>query len=172
MKNKKRTIFRLAVFSLTCLFIISLGGCAPLRKKFTRQKKKGDEFNKIQPVLEPIDYSKEGLLAKDRYSYHFSLWRALSGEMIKSIEMDSSDKRQKHLLDLLVEQLGGMRKWLNDQAQLRLDEVIKDVEKVENEFKKPRALRNSSSITLRLEKTERKIKKDFSPTEMEAYLRE
>ena len=41
-----------------CLLSVSLiaGGCEPLRKKFTRQKKKDQETSAIIPILEPIDY--------------------------------------------------------------------------------------------------------------------
>jgi len=167
-KNKKLLGVLIHCLIIT-IIIFSSAGCINFRKKFIRQKNKGDTGDEMIPVLEPVDYSSKPFLAQERYSYHFSFWKVWSQEIVQSISNDDSDKRQKYIFNQLFDQLEAMEKWLKGEKKEELIGVINDLKKIEAEFKKPLAMRNGPSLIRKLERHANKVRRDFNPKYMDGY---
>src|SRR5262245_48984541 len=95
-----------------CLAVlsVSLSGCEPLRKKFTR-KKKADKKEKFIPVLEPVDYPPSRVSSLEQYKYHFSLWQVWNKEMGQLADDPNTDKRLDYLYEQIIQELEEMKRW-------------------------------------------------------------
>jgi len=146
-----------------CLLTFCLNGCAPLKRKFTRKKKK-DKVEKFIPVLDPIDYPAPSHSAQERYAYHYSLWRVWSRDLLQTFDRkEARDKNQKYLLGQMLEQLKEMKKWISPEKEDGLNEVMEELRAIQDLFAKPVSLRNKFSIKKKLERNARKIRYGLKP---------
>ena len=172
MKSMNMQKKYLGFISFICCFVILilfLSGCQPLKRKFTRKKKKGKVLQEFIPVLEPIDYGPSTITSKDRYSKHFSLWRIWEKDFVQNVSSETNDKRMKYLLNQMVEHLNEMRKWIVEEKRNELDQLISEIIKIKKEFNKPAQSRNTNAIKRRVESNARKILRDFKPGTVDEY---
>ena len=147
-----------------CIFVFAFSSCTPLRRKFTRKKKKdGEESQKFIPVLEPVDYAEKIYSPLEKYKHHYSLWRIWDRDLLQTIDSNGSDKRQKYLLVQAVEQLEGMKVLLTDEKKLEFTPLIGELREVEEVFEKPAFMRNKFSIKKKIERNSREIRNRFAP---------
>ncbi|MCK5012379.1 MAG: hypothetical protein KAS66_01030 [Candidatus Omnitrophica bacterium] len=147
-----------------CALVFTLSSCTPLRRKFTRKKKKdGEESQKFIPVLEPVDYPQKIYSSLEKYKHHYSLWKVWDRDLLQTIESDGSDKRQKYLLGQALEQLEGMKKLLVDEKKSEFPPLIDKLREVEQVYKKPVSMRNKFSIKKKIERNSREIRNGFAP---------
>ncbi|MBN1870718.1 MAG: hypothetical protein JW847_09105 [Candidatus Omnitrophica bacterium] len=147
-----------------CLLVFALGGCSTLRRKFTRKKKQdSEESQRFIPVLEPVDYPEKTQSPLEKYKRHYSLWRVWDRDLLQAIDNDDSDKRQKYLLGQAVEQLEEMGQLLNDTKRSELILLITKLRKLEDQYNKPVAMRNTFSIKKTIERNSRDIRNGFAP---------
>ena len=168
MDNKKyglqRIMLSTSFICFLCMVFLTLSGCAPLRKKFTRQKKKDRQADpRFIPVLDPIDYPEKIYSAEEKYKYHYSLWKVWDKDFLQVLERDGSGKRQKYLLSQSIEQLEEMQILLNDAKQAELKGLIGKLEIVRQNYDKPSSMRNKFSIRSKVERNAKKIRNGFSP---------
>jgi len=168
MDNKKydlrRIILSTSFICFLCAVFLIISGCVPLRKKFTRQKKKDKLTDpRFIPVLDPIEYPEKIYSAEEKYRYHYSLWKVWDKDFLQVLERDGSGKRQEFLLSQSIEQLEEMQVLLNDAKQAELKGLIGKLEIVRQDYDKPSSMRNKFSIRSKVGRNAKKIRNGFSP---------
>lgn len=154
---------------LTFLFTLGLSvlsGCQPLRRKFTRTKKKS-KAKEVQPILEPIDYEAKIKSPVNQYAQHYHLWQVWQRDLARAIENQDNDKRQKYLMRMMMAQLQEMKIWLVDSKKQELNTYITTLSHFDNEFERPVQLRNVTSMKSTLRTTASKIRLNFKPKSLE-----
>lgn len=130
--NKSDRKIKFTFNSLTIMMLcvaVTLSGCAPLKKKFVRAKKK-EEKEKFIPVLEPIDYAARTQSAEEIYRSHYSLWKIWEKEALnatlesKDLVSSKNDKKVISAIAQMIEQMKEMRKLLIEEKQPPLDSLI------------------------------------------------
>ena len=150
---------------LMTLFSFSLTsvGCEPLRKKFTRKKKKEKEISEeMLPVLNPIDYAPKIYTPEEKYRQHYGLWKIWSKDLLEAIEAKDNDKRQKYNLGQTIVQLTEMKKWIIEEKQRDLQTIIDDLNKIGLELEKPSIMRDYYFIKKTVEQNAKKIRNNFN----------
>jgi len=151
------------IFCLSVLFLMT-SGCAPLRKKFTRKKKDNRGVSeKFIPILDPIDYPEKVTSSEEKYKHHYSLWKVWNKDLLQNIALDSSEKRQKYLLNQTIEQLEEMKVLLADEKLAELDKLIDGLRKVQLIYEKPSAMRSKFSVRKKIELNAKAVRNGFSP---------
>jgi len=126
---------------------ITLSACEPLRKKFTRQKKKDASADQdFVPVLEPQEYPAADKDPVQNYKQHYALIKAWYKDMWTTLEERSSDKQQRYLLKTIYGHIDEMRKLVAPQQQQQLDELAKVLSYYDSALDAPPAMRNVSRI--------------------------
>ena len=146
-----------------CLLSVSLiaGGCEPLRKKFTRQKKKDQETSATIPILEPIDYPEKIHSPSGDYKEHYSLWQVWQREFLNSLDDPSNAKQELYDLVQLTAQLQEMQKFLTPEKSSKLSVVIAQFESLKEAVAQPGPFRNIGNIKLKAELLGKQIREGF-----------
>ena len=150
-----------------CLAVLvsSSSGCVPLRKKFTRQKKKDHESKEIIPVLEPIDYPAKHHGAKEEYAQHYSLCRVWLSDFDMSRDLQMNNEKKLVLnLDAALKEVGEMDQVVSGAGKDQLAKIRVQLQFVRNEYDKPKSFRNETRISNELrsiDKALRAIKPDM-----------
>jgi len=168
MDNKKYSLQRIisstSFICCLCAVFMIISGCAPLRKKFTRQKKKDRQTDpRFIPVLDPVEYPEKIYSTEEKYKYHYSLWKVWEKDFLQVLERNGSGKRQKFLLSQSIEQLEEMQVLLNDVKQAELKGLIDKLKIVRQDYDKPSSMRNKFSIRSKVGRNAKKIRNGFSP---------
>ena len=152
-----------------CLAIsLVSGGCEPLRKKFTRQKKKEDAASeKFIPVLEPEEYPSKEHNPLAAYKYHYDLFKVWHRDLEATIEDRMADKRQKYAYTNMLKHLNAMVQLLNGPAQENLGKVKAHLEKVGRALDQPAAMRSYPSISTEIRLIGKEMRKDFQPEDVQ-----
>lgn len=167
LRNKgKLSLLIVMVITIT---ITSLG-CESLRKKFVRQKKKDVKDKDFIPVLDPIEYPASVHTPEDDYKHAYGLWKVWNTEFLQEINVNQNDKRQVYLLTEAINQLQEMDKVVVGQKKDALEEVIKNLNAVKDEFKTPAPMRSLSTIKSRVERNAKTISSELHPRLMKDYL--
>lgn len=147
-----------------CLgILISCGaGCASLKKKFTRQKKK-QAHEEFIPVLDPIDYAPPVVSAQQRYQDHYGLWKIWQRDLVQNIEARAPEKKQKYLLEQMIAQLREMGKWLVEEKRAQLSVLTGELEGILQSYETPAPLRDASSTKRKIEANAKKVRAAFEP---------
>ncbi len=139
-----------AVFSL-----VGVSGCATLRKKFIRQKKKEDTVE-VQPVLVPKEYPAPQKTAEGTYRRHYALWRAWLQDLQKALEEGGSDKRMRYILDQMRTQLAAMTDLLVSPEDRTISaDLMRRIGALEEALDRPPALRRPATLQRMLQRMER-----------------
>jgi len=157
------------LFVTLIVFCIAATGCQPLKRKFTRRKKPGDKKENFVPVLDPIDYAPRIESAEKRYRYHYSLWQVWHKELIQSARWDESEKRQKYLLSQLFLQMEEMKRWVVEEKEIEISDVLSDLQKIQNIYSKPEQLWDYNAIKRRLERIGKKVRNSIRPEIMQEF---
>lgn len=168
MHNKKyglrRIILSGSFICCLCVLFLASSGCVPLRKKFTRAKKKNQKTDpRFIPVLDPVDYPEAIYSAEEKYKHHYSLWKIWDKDFLQVLERNGSDKRQKYLLAQSIEQLGEMQSLLNDDKKVELMALIDVLRDVHQSYDKSSPIRSKFSTRSKIQRNAKKIRNGFSP---------
>jgi len=109
IKNNFSLAFSAIILSLIVLFAI--GGCTPLKKKFTRENKKDPKDKGFIPVLDPIQYPQASVSPEKQYKLHYSLWRVWHTDLMDQFRRDGKDKKQEYLINQMIVELTEMKNW-------------------------------------------------------------
>ncbi len=158
-------IFRRSWFSVcvVCLAaVVLLTGCEPLRKKFTRQKKKSDAVNqKFIPVLDPEEYHVKQYGAEESYAQHYSLLKVWFSDFASTYEQTVNEKRQLYNLNAALEELQEMKKLLKSPVLEELSGIEKQILYIRGEYEKSKAFRNDARIRSEIREVQSKVNKKF-----------
>ncbi len=89
---------------------------------------------------------------------------------MQEINVNQNDKRQVYLLTEAINQLQEMDKVVVGQKKDALEEVIKNLNAVKDEFKTPAPMRSLSTIKSRVERNAKTISSELHPRLMKDYL--
>ncbi|HOW34828.1 MAG TPA: hypothetical protein PL155_00225 [Candidatus Omnitrophota bacterium] len=160
-KDHQKLYFTVLI-SFTLIVSIALGGCEPLRKKFTRKKKESVQDNMEVPVLEPIEYPKKIYTIPETYKLHFSIWRGWYEDLLAGFSENDSRKRQNYLLGQAIVQMEEMEKLLIPEKQAELRKDIATLKKIQAEISSPVMPRSMTSVAMELESVDRRMRNKFS----------
>ena len=150
---------------LFVVIVLSLSGCATLKRKFVRKEKKKEE-QKVILALE--DYDKF-IDYHELYKKHYLLWQYWHDELISSLERNY--KKQRVCADQILEHLTALQKYITPDKEEVLEGYIQRLEKIRarlygrslNDIEKAR-------ISRELEKLKRLIDKEFRYSEIKSYI--
>jgi len=157
-------IRKILVIILIVLIGLEVTGCGPLKRKFTRKKKKGTP----PPVYYELEkYSREPNMVL--YKRHYIYWKTWQEELINKI----GDKHKKDIryADGIISNLQDMRRLLAKEKGHELTVFIDEMKKIKEKLN-DRSLRGANKIRIKntLEKRYRKIKREFSYTKVADYV--
>ncbi len=170
MDKLKMSVNVICSLVLCLVILFSSGGCEPLRKKFIRQKKVEKKIEDA-PILTPIDYVPKNTSPKERYAHHYSLLRVWYKELHEEMTERKfpSDKRQQSLLGEMIAQLNEMKKWVVVEKQDEITPFITQLQKIQEELEQSSFFGNNVPLATRIDRIEKKIRRNFSPKVMEKY---
>jgi len=160
----KRNVITLSfIIALIGIFSLTSIGCEPLRKKFTRKKKK-EKKEKFIPVLDPIDYPTRNVTPQERYHHHYNLWKIWHRELKQTVDGEGpNSKRMNYQFAQTLTQLMEMEQYVKGTTHDQLLESINDMNRVQKRIKKPENMRNMVSIRRKLDSISKEIRLKFNP---------
>ncbi len=158
--NKNRMGKRFVIM-LLLVTVAASTGCEPLRKKFSRKKKKVEETAESLPILDPVDYPDKIETPDVLYKKQYSLWRVWHKDLARIFEDNGNEKRLTYTIDQMLEQMAGMEKLLTGENKTRFSALIADLKTLREEFEKPAALRNKAALTTKIMRLEKEMRAHF-----------
>ena len=146
---------------LLVLFVMTVSGCEPLRKKFTRHKKKDESQSQVIPVLDPIDYPNAVESPEASYRQYFSLWQVWDKELVMRIGEHASDKKISFTFNQLLLQLTEMEKLLSGEKRQKLKEYIMQLSALQKDLDEPAGVRNDNLIQRKIERIGKNLREGF-----------
>jgi hypothetical protein len=158
------------VMALLLTISMSFSSCEPLRKKFTRQKKKDQQAeNSFIPVLEPQEYPAPKDNPIENYKQHYSLVKVWYKDLWTSVEEKSSDKHTQYVVKQVYAHIEDMRALLSPDKQTELDKLKALLKYYDESLNGPRPLRNMSRVQSDLRAFDRQLRK-LSPDKVRREL--
>lgn len=151
---------------LTFFFILGLTGCATLRRKFVRKKKK--EEQKPTVILALKDYDKL-INYQDLYKKHFLLWQYWQEELISALGQNF--KKQRECIDQALENLSALEKYITPDKKSTLDTYLARLDKIRKRLY-GRSLNSieKDRIKRELEKIKRLVDKGYRYSKIKSYI--
>jgi len=172
-KNNQKGLRKRNLFvGICCILVIalSLTGCEPLRKKFTRKKKAKQEDSEVLPVLEPVDYPKPVFSPEKTYQRHFSLVKVWYSDLLSELQENESQKRQLFLLDKITAQLNELKILVTEEKQSLFTELISEYENLRDDLAKTGFLRDTSRLKKQLEFLNKRLRNEFNLDAVKDFL--
>ena len=159
----KCLVHRKVLTTIACAVIVSIGlsACEPLRKKFTRKKKEGQEVQDFIPVLEPQDYPAPENNPKEMYAQHYALIKAWYRDLWTAIDDKNSDKMAQGSLKQIFNHIDQMKPLLKAQKSQGLDQLAGLLKYYNTSLDAPRPLRNYARIESDLRAFDRLLRGQF-----------
>ncbi|MFA5088464.1 MAG: hypothetical protein WC552_05455 [Candidatus Omnitrophota bacterium] len=159
-RNMPQQVCKTIIFLLIIITVFS--GCEPLRKKFTRAKKKtSQEKTGFLPVLEPVDYPEKKETAESRYKYHYQLCRVWLQDFLTSLDEKASQKKVRYALRQIIKQLEEMGNLLTAEKQEAITKYRESFTVVETEVSKPPAMQDVLGMKRKVIRLRRQLTEDF-----------
>ncbi len=138
---------KLFVSIVTLLVLcVGLSACDTLRKKFTRQKKEGQESRDFQPVLEPQDYPAPENNSPLVYQQHYALIKAWYRDLWTGVDEKNSDSTVKFSLKQIFEHIDQMKLLLKPEKAAAFDQLANLLKFYQTSLNSSRNVRNYSRI--------------------------
>ena len=161
-----------SIFSLFLVLGVFLTGCAPLRKKFIRQKKKDKESTgDFIPVLEPEVYPVKTMGPADVYAQQYSLFNVWISDYADNFETANNDKRLVNDLEAALKSLEQMISFVKSPLSEELTAIKTQVQLIRGEYSKPESFRNRSKINSELRDLDRTMRKNYKPAMVQEWLK-
>ncbi len=153
-----------------CLTFVSTG-CEPLRKKFTRKKKKSQvEDVRMQPVLEPEEYPDPTTDPMANYKDHYALVKVFYRDLWLPLQEHRTVKNSYFAYNQVMQHLDEMRKMIKPEFQGNLDKLKATLAYYEESLKVEPAFRNRGRIESDLREFDRQLRRSFKPDLMKDSL--
>lgn len=150
--------------------MVSLQGCEPLRKKFTRHKKGEAQQQEYEPILDPIDYPAKVYDPQADYTYRYSLFRVWEKELTAGIQDRVSAKRLQYLVSNILVQLEEMSKLVTDDKKPALASATQNFQTLLQTVAQPTQFYNLRDVGIEVERAARPILNDYRPQLMEGKI--
>ena len=139
---------------------ISFSSCDSLRKKFTRQKKKGQtESQEFVPVLEPQDYPAPENNPVEMYKQHYDIIKAWYTDLWTALGESGVEKKIKYTLKQIYGHIEEMQKLVNTDKQIDLGRLKEDLKYYEQSLDENESVRNKSRIQSDLRDFDRRLRR-------------
>lgn len=149
---------------------LSLNACAPLRKKFTRQKKKGQvEDTSFIPVLEPQEYPAPEQNPPENYKQHYTLVKVWYRDLWQVLGERDADKKARYTLNQVFSHIQEMQKLVVPEKQVLLAQLADLLKYFENSLNGPAASRNVSRIQSDLRAFDRMLRNQLRADKLEGF---
>lgn len=157
--------------SLCLVMMIVLTGCASLKKKFIRQKKKDKEgAGDFIPVLEPEVYPVKETGPSELYAQQYSLFNVWVSDFANNFETIDNNKRMVNDLDAALKSINEMIGLVKSPVSEELAVIKGQVQLIRDEFTKPEAFRNRTKISGELRNVDKTIRKKYKPSLVQEFL--
>ena len=157
----------LLVTSYSLLF--TMLGCDAFVRKFTRKSKKTN-LPQQELVLVPEEYKSPKMTKEEVYRQYFLYWKSWHDELINSLSVNSSNKKQIDCANEALKNLDSLRGTLQEAKQKKLDIYINQLKDLKKEIAEDLYGNNISSNRLTAERIRRSILRDFSYNKIKAHL--
>ena len=138
---------------------LSLSACEPLRKKFTRQKKKDkSEERDFVPVLEPQEYPAPENNPVENYKQHYALVKAWYKDLWTALEEKWSDKKIEYTLKQIYGHIEEMQKLVVPSKQGEFVHLRNLLKYYDCSLNGPLPLRNTARIQSDLRAFDRQLR--------------
>jgi hypothetical protein len=160
----KKIILKSVSIAVSLGLLVSLSGCAALRKKFTRKKK--EVVQKPLYRVRKYDTKPSSALYEKHYIFWVSWHKKLIEELGKNRKSDLRSMRE------ITKNLNDMTILLVDEKALSLKAHIEGLAKVEAIMEQGN-MTKTGEVRIRriIEKEQKAIKREFSPSKMADYIR-
>ena len=158
---------KIVAICLACSLLISLAGCAPeWQKKFIRKKK---DVKKMPRIYQLKRYEKKPSL--ELYRKHYVYWETWQSELIEVLGNNS--KKDTRCVEEAVGQLKDMQYILVPEKGDKLNPHIKNMEQIRDMIVRGDMTQptNRDYVKRRLERTDRVVKREFSPNKVKNYIK-
>jgi len=163
MREKSRCL--IAGLVVVCVFMMSLSGCAELRKKLVRKK----PLKKTSPHYYRIE-KYTVVPSIELYIKHYTYWRSWHREILELL--GENTKKDKRCIREMIGNLEDMESMLVDKKGDMLDGHIQTLKNIEKDINKGAlTLATRTRIRRTLEKQFKLIKIKFSYRKMEPFIR-
>jgi hypothetical protein len=150
---------------LSLAFLVS--GCASLKDKFVRKPKEEKEARRYQVVRQ---YDVHPSI--DLYTKRYIFWKNWQRELLEALPEDSH-KKKVVAVEQLVSNLYDMKGMLEDKQGDELQKLIDQMMSVEDTIKTQRVTgANKVRLRRKIESVGREIKREFSYTKVQGYIRD
>ncbi len=164
---RKKQFFILAVLILA--LVLPLEGCANLRRKFTRKKKKKDAVQDV-PIWEPEDYPEKIYSKKDMYEKNYRLWKVWSDELLFDLSRKAGEQRLAYLLRKCITHLEEMASVLTSEKAEKLNGYIRLLREHYTVLSDPAIVRDSAAMRNKIDSLMRRVLRDFKPVQVQEDL--
>lgn len=160
LNKQKRKLICFALLSFAVAFTSI--ACQPLKKKFTR-KKKVDEEDKIQPVLDPIEYVPLAADPVKQYNHYYKLWWAFHKDLKNDFQQEERPKRLSYLASQCVKHLTELLPLTEGDQREELESIIKGYKRLQSKMSAPLVRSEQYSIMRQLDGLAKKMRLKLSP---------
>lgn len=144
------------------LVSMSLSGCANVREKFVRKKKK-EKQDAFVPVLTPEAYTNASNDPLKAYQQHYTLWRTWYNEINVAFDYDESQKRKLHLMREAAKQLQAMAALLPESERQGMDDLIWRMNDLIAYVDRPSVMWERLVVERKLRLIEKDVRNQFKP---------
>jgi len=160
---------KILLLTFTFLLLTLSVGCDAFVRKFTRKPKK-ENLPQQEMILVPQEYKPPKMSKEEVYRQYFLYWKVWHDELINSLSIGSSHKKQIGCANEAVKNLEELRPILQENMQKKLDVYISQLKDLKNEITEDLYGTNISSNRLTAERMKRNILRDFSYNKTKDYL--
>jgi hypothetical protein len=154
------TLRRLIGIVLVITFMVTVCGCAALKKKFTRKKKP----QKPTVYYDLEKYAKEPNAVL--YKRHYVYWKTWQEELINKLS-ENNYKKNARCTQGIISNLNDMKRYLSAEKAEALQPFIDEMQGLEKELSgKYISMGRQTRLHNLLEKRYRRIKREFSYTKV------
>lgn len=150
-------------------FIISSMGCEAFIKKFTRKPKKEEPPEEM--ILVPEEYPSLFKDKEEAYRQYFLYWKSWQDELINSLSVGTSQKKQLSCADEALKNLNEIKKILVEEKHKALDLYITELIGLRDNIKNDPYSNNAANNRSLAEVLKRNILRDFSYPKVKDFLR-
>ena len=145
---------------------LGAGGCATVKKKFTRKTEAVD----TRPVVYTEKEYVKPYTSEYYYTNSYNLWKVWQEELIKSIAGGNS-KSSARSADEAVARLREMQNYLEEPKRAELGEQIRQIESASADVRQGISAAQMGQVKFVLDKTLRVIKTNFYTDDVKPWLK-
>jgi len=150
---------------LALVMLAGTGGCATVKKKFTRKKQE----RIIQPVAYTEQTYQKAYSSSYYYNSHYTSWKVWHEDLLKAL--DGNAKKRDRAAEEVLQHLSEMQAYLNEEKAAQLAAEADHVKQAVAEINRPRLGPNLSQIERSLERSLRVISSSYAPSDMSEFIR-